>query len=59
MSRRMHGGFQPLVVEALCCIALTFGVGAATSHAADGPGARPGLLPQPNSEELRYSAAPS
>ena len=55
----MHGGFQPLVVEALCCIALTFGVGAATSHAADGPGARPGLLPQPNSEELRYSVAPS
>jgi quercetin dioxygenase-like cupin family protein len=39
MSRKMHGWFQPPLLEALCCIALSFAVAAATSHAADGPGA--------------------
>ena len=40
MSRPTRGGFQPPVLEALCCIALSFAFAAATSRAADGPGAK-------------------
>ena len=39
MSRKMHGGFQSPVLAVLCCIALSLAVAAATSHAADRPGA--------------------
>ena len=39
MSRKMHGVFTPLVLEALCCIALSFAVAPTTSRAADRTGA--------------------